>query len=53
MGEPVPRDIHEGENSVLDSLTRVQLDQAAEEYDENKQVLNYQAEPSESRSNMP
>jgi hypothetical protein len=38
MSVPGPHDIHEGENSVLDSLTLEHLHQAAKEYDENNQV---------------
>jgi hypothetical protein len=38
MGGQVVHDFEEGEDSVLDSLTREQLEQAAEDYDENKQV---------------
>jgi hypothetical protein len=37
MGGPTEQ-FEEGEDSVLDSLTREELEQAAEDYDENKQV---------------
>jgi hypothetical protein len=38
MSQPADFDNHEGESSVLDTLTRQQLDQAAIDYNENKQV---------------
>jgi hypothetical protein len=43
MGAPSIHESNEEEDSVLDSLTREQLDQAAEDYDENKQVRNDQS----------
>jgi hypothetical protein len=38
MGAPRFREFDEGDDAILDSLTREQFEQAAEDYDENKQV---------------
>jgi hypothetical protein len=38
MGGTVVHEFEGAEDSVLDSLTREQLEQAAEDYDANKQV---------------